>query len=150
MPPREQRPTLGPVSTGGIRGKRAMELSGSSGQPSEQSLYSVARELLAQGLPVEEVYLRLIDEGFSERSVELVLRRLASATPAAPGDGEGEGRGVFSAFVKYSLLFGGGTLAALGMVLLVGNVTGVLPTFSFAGFLLMGLGGWLVERGIRL
>ncbi len=41
-----------------------------------------------------------------------------------------------------------GALVTLGgIVILIGNVTGAMPTFAFAGFITMAAGGWLYSAG---
>jgi hypothetical protein len=43
----------------------------------------------------------------------------------------------------------GGVIAVVGACLLVGNTTGIFPTFPFAGFIVMGIGGALLSAGRR-
>jgi hypothetical protein len=39
----------------------------------------------------------------------------------------------------------GQTIPMMGVVLLIGNVTQVFPTFPYAGYITVGLGGWLAS-----
>ncbi|HEX8493661.1 MAG TPA: DnaJ C-terminal domain-containing protein [Pyrinomonadaceae bacterium] len=41
----------------------------------------------------------------------------------------------------------GGCIIALGVILLLGNITGIMPTFPFAGFLAMIVGGLISRLG---
>lgn len=112
-------------------------------------LYPIARDLVNQGLPGNEVRWRLLEQGFAEREVDVILRHLAASGPSAPAT-EMQGPGQLAAVCRSGLLIGGGSLAALGTALFMGNVTGIMLTFPMAGFLLMGLGGWLTAKGCRL
>jgi len=43
----------------------------------------------------------------------------------------------------------GSVLFIVGIGLFIGNITGLFPTFSFAGFIFMTIGGALFAMGAR-
>jgi hypothetical protein len=51
--------------------------------------------------------------------------------------------------VRMAVVFWGGVVSLLGLGLLIGNVTDVFPTFPYAGFLVMAIGGIIAGLGSR-
>ncbi len=120
-----------------------MSTSLGTSRPSGQPLYQSAVRLLGDGLPAEEVRLRLVDEGHDPHDVFVILRHLGGARavaledPAVPATPPGTS----------ALLILGGVVVVLGAVLTVGNVSGLFPTFPYAGYLLMASGVGLMGKG---
>jgi hypothetical protein len=71
------------------------------------------------------------------------FRKLPAVAP--PADEEPPGS-LFGAV----LVVGGALLCCVGLGLLLGNVTGLFPTFPFAGFIVMTVGGAIVSAGSRI
>jgi len=63
------------------------------------------------------------------------FERLASPDPAPPASGS----------LAFTAI--GGVIFVVGVLLLIGNMTGYFPTFPFAGFVFMLIGGWVSKLG---
>jgi len=97
-----------------------------------QALYNNAAALLEAGVAPPRVEQRLVEKGFQPPIVKEVIEDLLNrAQQQEPQDGRGS--------APLQLL--GGVIFVAGIGLLVGNVTGVFPTFPFAGFIVMTIGG---------
>jgi len=90
--------------------------------------------LLAQGETPGAIRARLLEEGFdaivtADRINETVARHRDDKESR-----QNSGLGIL-----------GATAFVVGILLYLGNKTGILPTFPFAGAIAMGLGGFLVS-----
>jgi len=90
--------------------------------------------LLARGETPEAIRARLFEEGFDPA---VTADRVSEAVARHRDDKESRqssGLGIL-----------GATVFVVGMLLYLGNKTGILPTFPLAGAIAMGLGGFLVS-----
>jgi hypothetical protein len=90
---------------------------------------TVARELLGQGIPAQQVQTALIARGFDEQKVAVVIE----AEKRNLQKERAEEIGPWRTILGLALFFG-------GAVLFIGNATGAFPSLPYAGAILMGLG----------
>ena len=82
-----------------------------------------AADLKLQGEPPETIHRRLIERGLSEEAAGHLITALFTSQPST-------GKQVVCKMI-------GGPVFVIGILLLIGNVTGMFVTFPFAGFIVM-------------
>jgi len=83
----------------------------------------------------------------SEECAELIERSTKTMQPTADSGGSPRPTPIPPAEPNVALLIGGWVVVVVGIVLVIGNVTGAAPTFAFAGFLTTLVGGLMVGAG---
>jgi hypothetical protein len=95
-------------------------------------------QLLNQGSSPEETQHKLMETGLDAQSAAQVVVFAQDRLSAKTGN------------VKATVLqLVGGAVFALGIGLLIGNITGLFRTFPFAGYLTMAVGGAIYGAGQR-
>jgi hypothetical protein len=102
------------------------------------AVYSVAAASLRDGESPTQAVQRLVDKGLEQRVASAVINDLLA---------RGRERVRASDETPPVLVVLGGLLLLVGAALFMGNMTGLFPTFPFAGFLLMGIGATLFRAG---
>ena len=82
-----------------------------------------------------------------EECAELIERSTKAMQPAADSGGSPRPTPTPSAETNIGLMVGGYLVIVVGIVLIIGNVSGAAPTFAFAGFLTTLVGGLMVGAG---
>jgi hypothetical protein len=105
-----------------------------------QAVYADAAALLNAGVSPGQVAQRLVDKGLDPKAAKAVIDDLVAHAQvrARPEDR-----------AALILQLAGGLLFLAGGGLFMGNVTGLFPTFPFAGFIVMGIGGAIFQAGLR-
>jgi hypothetical protein len=106
---------------------------------------TTARELLDRGVGVLDVRKKLVENGLAPDIAAAVVEAVQQER-----SGEIEGQVVYTADEqgrRPGLVIIGGAVVALGIVLLLGNITGVFPTFPFAGFITLMIGSSILGAG---
>jgi hypothetical protein len=107
----------------------------------KKQLRGRAGNLLAQGVSPDQIQFRLIQEGFGQALVAEEVSRLLAQTARAEADEREDPRRLWRLLGAVLIVAGGG--------LFIGNTTGIFPTFSYAGDIVMFIGalvsamGWL-------
>jgi hypothetical protein len=104
----------------------------------KKQIQTRAGNLLAQGVPPDQIQRRLIQEGYSQALVEEVNRLLAE-TARAEAEGRDDPRRLWRIL--------GAVLIVVGWGLAIGNVSGIFPTLSDAGGSVIFLGTLLSAMG---
>jgi hypothetical protein len=127
----------------------------SSGLPAEEAAalahvvaaqrvpYATARELLDQGTGVLDVRRKLAESGLAPEAAAAVVEAVQKQRSGAV---KGE---VVSPARSPGLAILGVIVIGVGIILSIGNRTGAFPTFPFAGFITMTVGGMIVGIGWR-
>ena len=105
--------------------------------------YDRAAELLESGAAPEQVHQELVKSGLDDQTAATVVHYSVQFREHAHRERE-------SAPARITLSVIGVLLLLAGVVLFVGNRTGAMPTFPFAGFIVMGVGGALVAAAERV
>jgi hypothetical protein len=92
--------------------------------------------LLSAGQTPDQVVRKLTEQGLQPETARGVVNDILTRGQAAQG----------GARVRMIV---GGAVFALGVVLLLGNMTGAFPTFPFAGTITMVIGGIIMSTGGR-
>jgi uncharacterized membrane protein len=87
---------------------------------------------LDQGNFPDVVKERLVRRGVDKTTASAVVDDILARFRAAEQEGQG---------TRLLLRFLGILVFVVGIVLFIGNVTGAFPTFPFAGFIVMSIGG---------
>ena len=105
-----------------------------------QSIYAEAARLLNSGVSPNQAAQRLAEKGLEPQFARSVIDHLVTRAqrPAGPPTG---GSVVLQLF--------GGLVLVVGIGLFIGNITGLFPTFPFAGFIGIGIGGAILRAGQR-
>jgi hypothetical protein len=98
-----------------------------------------ASNLLAGGMPPDEIQARLAQEGFSPALVAEEVTGLVAEMARAESEWREDPRRLWRLFGALLIVVGGG--------LFIGNMTGILPTFPFAGGTVMFIGGLIFAMG---
>jgi hypothetical protein len=107
-----------------------------------------AADMLAGGMLPEQVARKLQDDGISPEAARLVVRDARDYEhQSREYDDDDEGMPVKSA--NPVLMVIGGIIFAIGVVIFVGNVTGLMPTFPCAGWLTLFVGASIWGAGKR-
>jgi hypothetical protein len=117
------------------RGLTQTAADGVIGQIVLQSVYGEAAELLNAGNTPDDVVRKLTERGLPPETARGVVNDLLSR-------GQSGGGG------KVRMMVGGGVFV-LGILLLLGNMTGAFVTFPFAGTITMVIGGIIMGSGGR-
>lgn len=104
-----------------------------------QEIHTRAARLLREGVPAAELQARLVAEGFGAELVDPVVKDLLEERAREQKDREETPGPILRVF--------GAVLVVLGVGLLIGNRTGVFPTFPFAGAITMGIGALIFAIG---
>jgi hypothetical protein len=103
-----------------------------------RAIYAEAAAMLNAGASPTQAEQRLVDKGLEPQGAKAVIADLlAHAQVRARQAGGG----------SLGLQFLGGLIFVVGIGLFLGNKTGLFPTFPFAGFIVMGVGGAIVGVG---
>ena len=103
-----------------------------------QAVYAEAVTLLNSGRSPKEVEQRLLEKGLEPDTAKAFIRS-ALAQGQEPQAQPTAGSGLFQLV--------GGIVVIAGVGLLIGNMTGFFPTFPFAGFITMTVGGFIAGAG---
>src|SRR5262245_28038140 len=98
--------------------------------------YVRATELLDGGASRDETHRRLVETGLDPGVATWVIDEVQRARSGEAAAREGSGLTAVGAVVFF-----------VGLGLMFGNITGLFPTFPFAGFLTTGLGSLLMSVG---
>jgi hypothetical protein len=109
-------------------------------QDAVRTVYAHAAALLNSGVSPQQAAQGLVDKGLEPQVAKAVIDDLLAKTQAQARQPRGG---------SVALLMFGGLLLVVGIGLLIGNVTGIFPTFPFAGFIVMGIGGAIFRAGSR-
>jgi hypothetical protein len=105
-----------------------------------QAVYNEAITLLNQRHSPEQVKRQLVDRGLEKTVAASVVDEILARHRAALQEEESKG-------AKPLLRFLGGIMFVVGIGLFIGNRTGAFPTFPFAGFIVMAIGGAIYGAG---
>jgi hypothetical protein len=105
-----------------------------------QAIYADAAAMLNSGVSPKQAEQQLVDKGVEPQVAKAVIDDLLAHAQLQAQQAGGGG-------LALQLL--GGLIFVVGIGLFIGNVTGVFPTFPFAGFIVMGIGGAIVGAGQR-
>jgi hypothetical protein len=97
-----------------------------------EAIYAEAATLLKSGVPTQVAEERLVEKGLEPKIVKAIINDV-EAHPQVRAQPQG-GERLFIQFL-------GGLVFVVGICLLFGNVTGIFPTFPFAGFIVTTIGG---------
>ena len=100
-----------------------------------RAVYADAAGMLQQGQPPEQVKQALVARGLSPENASTVVDNLLT-----PEGGGGSGGVPFRQII-------GGLIVVVGIGLWIGNMTGVFPTFPFAGILTIIVGSVIAGSG---
>jgi hypothetical protein len=100
-----------------------------------------AMDLLRQGVAAKEAEDQLVAEGFDLTEAASAVCAERHKVAQANDDADAEDW-------RWGLLTGGAVFA-VGVLLAIGNNTGLFPTFSYAGTILMGLGSLMLVGARR-
>ncbi len=101
----------------------------------DRAPYQLAAELLDGGSPLGEVRRKLVENGLDVGQAVAVIEAVQQQRSGDVPEGEAVQRPV--------LAFLGMVVFGAGILLFIGNRTGLFATFPFAGFITMGIGGAL-------
>lgn len=107
-----------------------------TGVAANHSLHIEAARLLRSGASPEEMESRLVAGGVSPSTAARVVTEVLDRKQESP-----------AIMVRAGLMLLGGLLLAGGLGLVIGNRTGAFPTFPFAGFIVMTIGGAIFAAG---
>ena len=103
---------------------------------------TLAKNMRNNGASIEMIEARLVGRGFDEKAVEAVLRQVPKEEPdnviVRPDPTPGGRR----LLVVFGLM-----VSALGLVLVIGNRTGLAPTLPFFGTIVIALGVVIMAAG---
>lgn len=101
-----------------------------------RAIYADAVERLNRGGTPDEVKRQLVTRGLEAETASAVVDDIVARSQAQSDPGK--------AIVLKGL---GGVIFAIGLVLFIGNITQLLPTFPLAGYLTMLIGGAIFGAG---
>jgi hypothetical protein len=101
-----------------------------------RSMYLNAVEQLNQGATPDQVKQELVEKGLEAQTAAAIVDDILSRSPIKSDPGK-------AIFLKGL----GGVVFAIGVVLFIGNITRLLPTFPLAGYLTMLIGGAIFGAG---
>jgi hypothetical protein len=105
-----------------------------------RAIYADAAAMLNSGVSPTQAEQRLVDKGLEPQVAKAVIDDLLAHAQVQARQADGGG-------LAQQLL--GGLIFVVGIGLFIGNVTGIFPTFPFAGFIVMGIGGAIFGAGQR-
>ena len=105
-----------------------------------QAIYADAAAMLNSGVSPKQAEQRLVDKGLEPQTAKAVIDDLLAHAQVQAQQADGGG------LVRQLL---GGLIFVVGIGLCIGNMTGIFPTFPFAGFIVMGIGGAIFRAGQR-
>ena len=88
------------------------------------------RDMIAKGENPDEVKKQLVNWGLTEESAKTFVEAISKEEKGSKKDARAELVGLY---VAAPIMF-------IGVLLIIGNRTGIFPTFPFAGFLVIILG----------
>jgi hypothetical protein len=97
----------------------------------ERAVYIQAAQLLGSGVSPEETHARIVRDGLDRQTAAAIVDDAFQARQQALQE---QNRSAGTMVLGVLLFLG-------GIALFIGNTTGLFPTFPFAGFLLMTIGG---------
>lgn len=97
-----------------------------------QAVYNDAVGLLNQGHSPDGVKKILTEKGLKESVAVFVVDDILARHRSAQKKGEA---------ARFLRSFFGAVVFGVGMLLFLGNITGAFPSFPFAGFIVMSIGG---------
>lgn len=105
-----------------------------------QTVYTDAINLLNAGHGPQQVKQKLVEKGVREQTACAVVDDIVAQNRTATSQAGGG---------KPLLQFLGTIVFVIGIGLLIGNITRIFPTFPFAGFIVMFIGGaiWRAGKG---
>jgi len=109
----------------------------------QQAPYALARELLDGGASLGDTRRALVETGLDSDEAVSVVSEVQDARSGEASDKPGGGGG------SLGLAILGVTVFIAGVVLLLGNLTGLFPTIPFAGFITTALGSFLFAAARR-
>jgi hypothetical protein len=111
---------------------------------SNRAVHSQAADLVLKGLSPREAAERLVERGIEPDVAATAVRNVLNPPPARgePIEHAEPARSDGGILQLFGLL-----VFVIGVGLFIGNVTRVFPTFPFAGFLVMTIGGLLWRSG---
>src|SRR5262249_12420701 len=101
-----------------------------------QSVYTEAVDLLNKGLSAEKVKQQLVAKGLQQQTASGVVEDILEQNRHPPPEAQESVKGMLLKLV-------GGVVFVVGIGLFFGHVSGAFPTFPYAGFVVMGIGGAL-------
>jgi hypothetical protein len=109
--------------------------------------YTRARELLEHGAGVLDVRRKMVENGLAPEEAAMVVEAVQKKR-----SGASKGESVYADEVegpRPGLAIVGIVVIGAGVVLAIGNMSGVFPTIPFAGFLTMTVGSMIFGAGWR-
>jgi hypothetical protein len=104
-----------------------------------QAIYAGAVALLNQGHSADLVKQKLVERGLEQATAASVVNEILVQHCAAQFKGVLRRQEEMAGRVMLRIL--GGLVFVIGIGLYIGNRTGIFPTFPYAGFIAMGIGG---------